>query len=80
MKVEFKTIIEFTEKEVQAIEQARDILCEYESNSRPEQDDTLMDKFEDIMGYRDMDYSALSVTIDFLTFLLRMSGYEKEEY
>ena len=78
MKVEFKTIVELTVDEAQAIEKARDTLCEYEMHSHGEQDEALEDLFQDKMGYNS-DYSVLPMTIDFLTFLLRISGHENEE-
>ena len=79
MKVEFKTVVELTSIEAQSIKEARDTLCAYEMNSHGEQDEALVDLFEDEMGYTNAYYSALPMTINFLTFLLRISGYESEE-
>ena len=78
MKVEFKTIVELTDDEAQAIEKARDTFCEYEMHSYGEQGEALEDLFQDKMGYNS-DYSVLPMTIDFLTFLLRISGHEEED-
>lgn len=80
MKVEFRTIVELTAGEAETIRDARDLLCDYEMHSNGEQDDALVDLFQDKMGYTNADYSALPMTVDFLTFLLRISGHEKEEY
>lgn len=80
MKVEIETIVELTGREAQAIREARDTLCTYEQSSSSELDDNLVEKFENEMGYTHTYYSALCTTIDFLTFLLRESGNEKEEY
>lgn len=80
MKVKIETIVELTGKEEQAIREARDTLCAYEQSSFTELDDNLIERFENEMGYTNSYYSALGVTIDFLTFLLRESGNEKEEY
>lgn len=80
MKVKIETIVELTGREAQAIREARDTLCAYEQSSSSELDDNLTERFESEMGYRNSDYSALCTTIDFLTFLLRESGNEKEEY
>jgi len=79
MEIEFKTVVKLTENEAQKIRGARDLLCDYEAQSDVEQQRTLVELFEDKMGYEDVDYSTLSITIDFLTFLLRLSGDEKEE-
>lgn len=79
MKVEFKVAVELTEEEIKAIEKVRDILCNYELCSCSEQDDALSDEFEQKMGYLGSNYSALCVSTDFLTYLLRKVGYEKEE-
>ncbi len=79
MDVITQTIVELKMEEAEAIKHARDILCDYESNSRGEQDDALLDGFHAMMGYYDTDYSALPMVIDFLTFLLRESGWEDEE-
>lgn len=79
MKVEFKVAVELTEEEIKTIEKVRDILCDYELGSCSEQDDALSDDFERKMDYFDNKYSALCVSVDFLTYLLRKVGYEKEE-
>lgn len=79
MKVEFRTIVELTADEAELIRNARDLLCGYEMYSHGEQDEALVDLFQDKMGYTNAEYSALPMTIDFLTFLLRISGHEKEE-
>lgn len=79
MKVEFRTIVELTSIEAQSIKEARDTLCAYTMKSYGEQDEALEDLFQEKMGYYDNDYAVLPMTIDFLTFLLRLSGYEKEE-
>lgn len=80
MKVEFTTVVELTASEAKAIRDARDILCDCEMYSNGEQKEALVDLFQDKMGYTNADYSAFPITVDFLTFLLRISGHEKEEY
>jgi hypothetical protein len=79
MKVEFKTIVELTDIEAQSIKEVRDTLCAYNMHSYMEQDEALDNLFQEKMGEYDSNYMALPMTINFLTFLLRISGHENEK-